>query len=256
MANDFFRPDRTVGIFANGDLAEWGHYEVMVGNGYNTANLTNAQGDDRFTFAATHYIDPLGDYGNQIADFDYACDPLVRLGQSVVYSPQASDVAGRPLEEGDFLRLTDGTRLTQIGALAPGVTVSDFDVFLYGVDAAVKWRGFSANAEVFLRWIEDIAGDGPLPETQLFQHGFYVEGGYFVIPQRFDINARYSQVSGAQGTGSEYSAAVNWYPLAKPQLKITADVTKLDGSPLNNTASDILVGDSGWLFRTQFQAEF
>ena len=33
-------------------------------------------------------------------------------------------------------------------------------------------------------------------------------------------------------------------------------MTVLDGSPIQNRATDILVGDDGTLFRTQLQAEF
>ena len=40
------------------------------------------------------------------------------------------------------------------------------------------------------------------------------------------------------------------------RMKVSFDVTKLDGSPLTNTATDIVVGDDGLLFRGQFQAEF
>lgn len=256
MACDFFRPDRTVGVFGVGKIGETAKYELMVGNGYNTANLRNSVTDDRFTFAATNYFDPLGDFGGQLVDFDCTCDPLVRLGHSFVYSPQAADAGGIPLDEADFIRLTDGTRLTENGALAPGVTVSDFDIFFYGVDAAMKWRGWSVDAEVFLRWIEDIRGNGALPLTDLFQHGFYVEGGHFIIPQRLDWNLRYSKVKGKFGDRNEYAAGVNWYPLDKATMKVSFDVTVLDGSPLQNRTSDILVGDDGILFRTQFQAEF
>ena len=42
----------------------------------------------------------------------------------------------------------------------------------------------------------------------------------------------------------------------KPEVKLSFDVTQFDGSPLQNRTSDILVGDDGTLFRTQFQAEF
>ena len=256
MANDFFRPDRTVGLFGGGRMGENGHYEVMVGNGYNTANIPNSGTDDRFTFAVDSYIDPLSEYGKQIVDFDWTCDPLVRIGHSFVYSPNAASPLGAPLPETAFLRLTDGTRLTETGARAPLVTVSEFEIYFYGIDAAMKWRGWSANAEVFLRWIEDIRGDGALPVTGLFQHGFYVEGGRFIIPQKFDVNVRYSQVRGMFGNRSEYAGGFNWYPLDTHKMKISFDVTQLDGSPLNNPSSDILVGDNGTLFRTQFQAEY
>ncbi|MDA0661045.1 MAG: porin [Planctomycetota bacterium] len=256
MAADFFRPDRTIGVFGVGTLGDSGHYELMVGNGYSSANIPNAASDDRLTFAATNYFDLLGDFGGELVDFGNSDEALIRIGHSFVYSPQAGRVAGVPLDEADFIRLADGTRLTQPGALAPGVTVSDFDVVLYSVDAAWKHRGWSVDAELFLRWIEQIQGNGPLPVSDIFQRGFFVEGGHFLIPKLLDFNVRYSQVSGESGNASEYSAGFNWYPLEKSTMKVSFDVTSLDGSPLQNTTSDVLAGDDGTLFRTQFQAEF
>lgn len=256
MANDFFRTDRTVGIFGVGQFGEGIHYEVMLGNGYSSSNVPNADSDQKFTFAATNYFDPWGDFGGQIVDYDCTDGALVRFGHSFVYSPNAGIALGIPLGEADFLRLSDGTRLTELGALAPGVRVSSFDVTLYGVDFAWKSFGWSMDAEIFLRWLDNIEGNGPLPVTSLFQHGYYVEGGRFLVPKKLDANLRYSHVSGEYGDASEYAAGVNWYPTDSEKLKISFDVTWLDGSPLQNRSSDILVGDDGVLFRTQFQAEF
>lgn len=257
MANDFFRPDRTIGIWGRGKTGTTGSYEVMIGNGYRTSNLPNSTTDDQLTYAYTHYFDPNGDFGGQLVDFDCNCEPLIRFGHSFVYSPITSEALGNPLAETDFLRLTDGTRLNQIGALSPGVTVSGVDVFFYGVDFAAKWQGWSFNTEVFLRWLENFESDGALPVAALLQRGFYVEGGKFIIPQTLDFNLRYSEVRGLPGGGSEYTAGFNWYPMENNfKLKWSFDVTWLDGSPLNNSSSDILVGDDGTLFRTQLQAEF
>lgn len=256
MAADFFRPDRTVGIFGVGKLGKHGHYQAMVGNGYRTANIPNSGTDDHLTFAITNYFDPLGDFGGQIVDYGYKDNPLVRFGHSFVFSPQTDDKRGIPLPETRFLRLTDGTPLTQTGALAPGVTVSQFDIYLYSVDMAAKWRGWSIDAEAYFRWIQQIQGDGALPITQLYQHGFFVEGGRFIIRKRLDFNVRYSQISGLSGDASEYAAGFNWYPMETYKMKLSFDVTRLNRSPLNNTSSDILVGESGTLFRTQVQAEF
>lgn len=256
MANDFFRPDRTVGLYGLGSIGECGHYEVMVGNGYRTSNVPNNQTDDQFTYAATQYFDPWGDFGSQIVDFDHSSDPLVRIGHSFVYSPITADALGAPLDETDFLRLTDGTRLNQTGALAPGVTVSDVDVYFYGVDLAMKWRGWSITSEVFFRWLTELGANGPVPYSKLLQHGFYVEGGKFLVPGKLDANFRYSEVRGLFGNSSEYAAGLNWFPLDTFKMKLSFDVTVLDGSPLQNSTSDILVGDDGVLFRTQIQAEF
>ena len=255
VANDFFRPDRTTGLFARGKLGEIGRYEAMVGAGYQTANVPNRLTDNRFAYAWTNYFDPFGDFGKTLTDFECS-KPLVRFGHSFVYSQQSRAAFGIPINEADFLRLTDGTRLTERGALAPGVRVDRFKLYLYGVDFAWKAHGWSFNTEAFLRWIEDISGDGPLPTTDLFQRGFYAEGGFFLLPRKLDFNLRYSQVSGLFGNFSEYAMGFNWFPMNTRKMKISFDVTSLDGSPLNNTAIDVLVGDDGTLFRTQFQAEF
>jgi hypothetical protein len=237
-------------------MGETGRYEASATNGYRTANLPLSSVDDKFAFAWTNYFDPWGDYGTPLVDEEMTADPLLRVGHSMVYSPQTGDVGALPLDEADFVRLSDGTRLTIPGALTPGVTVTDFDVYLYGIDAAFKYRGWSANAEVFFRWLQDLQGDGPLTVTKIAQRGFYVEGGRFLIPRKLDVNVRYSQVSGLLGNASEIAAGVTWRPLGTPRLKVGFDVTELDGSPLQNTTTDILVGDDGTLFRTQLQAEF
>jgi hypothetical protein len=160
------------------------------------------------------------------------------------------------VDEPDFLRLTDGTQLTQLGAFAPGVAVSQFDIYFYGIDAALKWRGWSVNAEAFFQWLEDIQGSGPLPLAGVFQRGFYLEGGRFLVPKKLDINFRFSEVNSLFGNANELAAGFNWYPLETSKMKVSFDVTSLESSPLQNTSSDILVGDDGKLFRTQFQAEF
>lgn len=258
MANDFFRPDRTLGIWGRGKIGATGSYEAMIGNGFRTSNLPNNTTDDQLAFAFSNHFDPNGDYGGQIVDFDYTNGaPLIRFGHSFVFAPTTTESIGNPNNETDFLRLTDGTRLNQIGALSPGTTVSGVDVFFYGVDFAYKWRGWSFNSEVFFRWLENFEADGALPVNSLLQRGFYVEGGRFIIPQKLDFNLRYSEVDGLLGGGTEYAAGINWYPIQEShKLKCSFDVTVLDGSPLNNSSSDILVGDDGTLFRLQVQAEF
>ena len=256
MACDFFRPNRTTGVFGVGRIGKRGHYEVMAGNGYNTSNLSPDGVNNRFSFAFTNYWDCGGDFGDQLTDFECRCKPLSRFGHSFVFSPQSGIRNGNPLPESDVVRMTDGTQLTQLGALAPGVTVSIYDTYLYTIDLATKYRGWSVNAELFLRWFEDIRGDAVLPVRNLFQRGFYVEGGRFLVPRKLDFNFRYSQVNGLFGNSSEYAAGFNFYPKHNPHLKISFDVTQLDGSPVDSRGSEVRVGDDGTLFRTQFQAEY
>lgn len=252
FANEFFRPSRTTGVWIVGDLTATTHYELMVGQGYNTEGLTPSQTGDDFAAAATFWWDCIGSYGpGRPCDFEWHDDLAVRVGSSWVSSVEGTP--GRQLEEADFLRLTDGTRVTQTGALAPGATVESFDVTLVAIDAAFKYRGWSANGEYFWRTVNDVKANLPVPNVGL-QQGFYLEGGFFLLPQRLEFNSQVAFVTGRQGSANSYATGFSYYPLDSYYLKLGVDVTYIDGSPVNSTGSDILVGNDGVLVRTQFQA--
>lgn len=256
MATTFFRPDRTIGIWAIGEPIEDLFYRVMVGNGFNTTDLTPAQVDTQFVYSGSMWKE-FGDYGQSYSDLEWHCDPAVQIGHSFTFaSSNGRDAAGAPLAEENFVRLSDGTLLTQTGALAPGVSVDHFEIYLYTVDAAFKYRGFSANTEYFFRWLQSIRGNGALPENQLFDHGFYAEVGYFAVPEKIEVNGRISQVFGEFGDAQEYASGVNWFINGTHNLKLTFDVTKLNHNPANNSSPNLRVGDDGHLFRTQLQAAF
>lgn len=257
MATDFFRPERTVGLWLVGQPADQLHCELMVGDSYRAVNLSPADLNNQFAFAGTVYWDPWAPYGSGVVDFEQTSSPAVRVGHSWVYASQSGlDDVGKPLRESDFVRLSDGTRLTETGALAPGATVNRYDVLLNAADLAVKYRGWSLNAEYFWQWINRIRADRDVPYADLLQHGYYVEAGFLVIPERLELNAHYSRVSGEFATRNEYTGGFRWYFRQGKNLHFTFDVTSLDGSPLQNLGSDILAGDDGVLFRSQFQGTF
>ncbi|MFO0180720.1 MAG: hypothetical protein ACK517_02945 [bacterium] len=66
----------------------------------------------------------------------------------------------------------------------------------------------------------------------------------------------YAFVDGKQGTTYNYATGLSFYPRSAQHLKISIDTTYIDGSPVNSTGSDILVGDDGPLVRTQFHVVF
>lgn len=252
FANEFFRPSRTTGIWAVGDPSKSLHYELMVGQGYNTEGLTPAETGNNFAASGTAWWDVIGDYGPaRPCDFESHEEFAARIGSSWVTSIEG--IPGRQLEEADFLRLTDGTRLTDTGALAPGATVESFDVTLLALDAAFKYRGWSANGEYFWRSVTDLKANLPVPAVGL-QHGFYLEGGFFLLPQQLELNSQIAFVTGRPESVNSFATGFSYYPRSKQHLKLTMDVTIIDGSPVNSTGTDILVGDDGVLVRAQWQA--
>lgn len=254
FSNDFFRPSRTTGVWAVGDPSESLHYELMLGQGFNTQGLPPSETGNNFAVAGSAWWDVLGHYGPaRPSDFEIHDELAVRLGSSGVSAVVGTP--GRQSVEADFLRLTNGTRLTETGALAPGATVQSFDVSLLAIDAAFKYRGWSANAEYFWRSVTDLKANLPVPDVGL-QHGFYVEGGVFLLPQQLELNSQLAFVTGRQGARTSYAAGFSYFPRKSQYLKLTIDATFIDGSPVNSPGSDILVGDDGVLVRTQFQALF
>ena len=254
FSNEFFRPSRTTGVWFVGDPTDDTHYELMLGQGFNTQGLTPAETNNNFAVGGSAWWDVVGHYGAaRPSDFEIHKDPAVRIGSSWV-----SAVVGTPGHqsvEADFLRLTDGTRLTEPGAMAPGATVTGFDVTLLAIDAAYKYRGWSANGEYFWRSVTNLKANLPVPDVGL-QQGFYVEGGFFVLPQQLELNSQFAYVTGKQKSTSSYATGFSYYPRKSQNFKFTIDATLIDGSPTNSTGSDVLVGDDGVLVRAQWQVVF
>lgn len=255
MATSFFRPDRTLGVWAIGEPVENLFYRFMVGNGLFTTDLVPSDIDTQFVYSGSMWAD-LGDYGRGYADLEYHNELVMQVGQSFTAASMGPDPDGDPFEEMVFARLSDGTRLTDAGALAPGVRVNHYDIYLYTVDAAFKLLGFSGNAEYFFRWIQSLEGDGPLPRGSMYDHGYYCELGHFIVPHVLDVNTRVSHVYGPFGDGHEYGAGANWYINRTHNWKLSFDITLLENSPANASGENLRVGDDGLRTQVQFQASF
>ncbi|MEN0109929.1 MAG: hypothetical protein AAF805_04325 [Planctomycetota bacterium] len=262
MATEYFRAGFTDGVWLLGDLDGGFHYEMSLTNGLRTSTRRAFDLDDNLGAAATAYWDPLGSFGPGFADYAYHCDPVIRVGGSFAFdkADDRSD-AGFPLGDDGFLRLSDGTRLSDVGALGPGSRLLGDRLLKGGIDLAMKYRGWCFTAEWFLRSIQDLTADGPINTTQIDDHGFRFDAGYFLVPKRLDVWSRVSHVSGPQGDAWEYAIGTNYYfgsgkhdgKLDDRVNKFSFDVTSLDGSPTSSTPSDLLAGDDGVLFRTQVQ---
>ena len=106
------------------------------------------------------------------------------------------------------------------------------------------------------------AGFSGAPVSSLFDHGFMLQGGYFLIPEKLEVASRWSRVVGNSGTlgrqdqsADEVAGCITWF-IRRQNLKLAFDVTHLNGAPINSTATNIRPKDDGWLFRTQFQFMF
>jgi hypothetical protein len=257
LATTFFRPSLSQGIWISGEPIDGFYYRAMFSNGFNTLGSSPQQLDSRMTFSASVWDEPLGDFGRGFSDFDRHDDPSLRLGASFTYSPNQGQQGNPDLPENSDIRLTDGTLLTQTGALAPGVTLNTYTVALWAIDLGWKWRGMSLSGELYLRDLFALMGNGPIPRSSIFDYGGFAQLGCFVVPQKLELYGRTSQITGPFGSGSEYAGGLNWFCLpARQNLRFTLDIAWLNHSPADQARTDYRVGDTGLLVRSQVQFFF
>lgn len=259
MASVLFDFDRSIGIGLLGTIdsglgpLDW---QVTLADGIDTGGFRPSRaGDLDRNFAVATRINWLlsGDWGNDgHADLDWRRTPAIRLGTGFTYT--RPDVEG--FREFAFPRVVDsGANLDTV--LPLGVT--SYDLFLHCVDLNLKYRGFSGIFEYYFRQFTDFRG-GTLPS--LLDHGYWAEVGYFLKPEHLQFIARHSRIVGDSGTlGSIDQSADEWaagfviYAM-RHRLKLTFDLTHLNGAPVNDSALNIRPGDAGWLYRTQLQWKF
>ncbi|MFG0265565.1 MAG: porin [Rhodopirellula sp. JB055] len=256
MATTFFRPSITAGMWAKGKLTDDIFYHALVGNGYNTLSLQASELDTQLAYSALSWWEPLEEFGPGFSDIADHQSLAIRLGHGLTQTRNASSSNADPAAEQTVIRLSDGTRLIEPNAIAPGVTVNAFDIWLYSAHFGIKRRGFSFSSEVFLRWLRNIEGDTGTMLPSQFDQGFYVQSGVFVIPQTLELFARGSQVNGEYGSGDEISAGFNWYLFNKRSARFTFDVTSIDDSSAQQSRTGYVAGESGSLFRSQLWTFF
>jgi len=256
MATTFFRPSLSQGIWATGQPADAFHYYTMISNGFNTLNVNPSQLNNRFCSSQSAWWEPWGDFGKGYSDLEDHREAAIRLGGSFTYTlEEGSQSSDYP--ENASIRLSDGTLITQKGALAPGVTLQAFQLSLTAIDVAFKYRGLSFSTEIYRQGLGALQGSGPLPISSLETYGGVAQGGYFVVPQTFELYSRNSFVTGAYGSGTEIATGFNWFPLkGKSNLRTTFDTAWLDSSPADQNRTGFVAGQSGLLIRTQITSSF
>ena len=257
MATTFFRPSLSQGLWVIGEPRDGLFYHAMVSNGFNTLNLQPEQLNDRFAWSGSAWWEPWGDFGRGYSDLQDHREGVIRLGSSYTYALGSGSQAASDAVENSPIRLSDGTIITTPGALAPGVTLTSYDIALAALDVAWKYRGIGLSTEIYFQDLLGLVGTGPLPIASTSAFGGFVKGGYFVVPRETEIYARASYVTGAYGSGSELGGGFNRFFLpGKDNLFFTFDAAWLESSPAGQTRTGFVAGQTGLLVRAQIVAAY
>jgi hypothetical protein len=254
MADNFFRPGFTQGIWANGEPAKGLNYMVFVGNGLNTINISANKIDTSLLVSGSVWWEPLGAYGepgkarNMYDDYFASKKTRIRIGTSFTRSREDRfSNLDQSSPENTSLYNSDGVLTFSTGAFAPGVTVDKATYRMYAIDGGLKWNGLAVNGQYFFRWLNDFEADGPLPLTSTFDHGGELSASYFVIPQKLIVYGRESRVYGQFGNSWEYAGGVKWHFLPTERLWLNAEVMRVHKVPYTGAFTPYNAGLNGWV---------
>ncbi len=263
MADEFFRPFFTQGVFANGNIGPGLWYSASMGNSSSTLGNTALQLDREFTYGGsvwwmptTKEFGPRGAYG----DWEYHEELATRFGISAVYSPEERYTGIDSAPGNTALRLADSVNLFETGALAPGVTVTDADYRILSLDAGMKYKGVFLQAEFFQRWLDGFKANGELPADEIKDNGFYLQAAFYPIPRVVEVYGATSQIFADSDLGfkdsSEYILGMNYYPFNTRNHRLNLQYIHVNRSPVSSTFGYYVGGQTGDTFAAAFSIFF
>jgi phosphate-selective porin OprO and OprP len=156
---------------------------VFNGSGANQSNVNN-----EYMYVGRFVWEPFGHYPYAQPLVDTKKDMLLALGVAGAYMPG----------------LDPGERKSLAGVLAnTNIVPVKSDVYELTSDLAFKYKSFWMEAGYYFRNIDPQKSTNLYPSTDAW--GTYAQGGYFLIPDKLEVAARYSFIDPDNPTGKSTS---------------------------------------------------
>jgi phosphate-selective porin len=155
---------RDVG-FMIGDYSGKKMFEYAVG-GFNGTKTANKNDNEGFLLAGRIAFNPFGEFKYSESNLEGEA-MRISIGANLLTNELTTSGSNKKL---DFSEESDDV---------------DTDTTKYGVDLGMK---FLDNASIFAEYIQ--SKSEPEGGTEVKSQGYYVQGGYFVLPPRLEITAR------------------------------------------------------------------
>jgi hypothetical protein len=254
MADNFFRPGFTQGMWATGELSKRLYYQAFVGNGLNTLSISAAKIDTNLLGSGSLWWEPLGNFGepgksvNMYDDYFAKKKVRIRLGTSFTRSREDRfSNLDTSSPENTSLYNSDGVLTFSTGAFAPGLTVDKALYKMWAIDGGLKYNGLAINGQYFMRWLGDFVANGPMPVTSTFDHGYELSASYFVVPRKILVYGKSSQVFGHFANSYEYAGGVKWHFLPTERLWLNTELMRVNRAPYSGAFTPYTAGMTGWV---------
>lgn len=223
VVTNSFAPGYDTGLQLHGKIAGGlltYNTAVFGGVGQNTFRATSDN-----AFNARLAFNPLGEVKYAEADFTQSEKPALSVGanfyRNTLNKGESNNLGFTASKKGWY---AIGNPLS-----APSRKIDEtkeaVDYNTAGIDGVFKWQGLSVQGEYFIG-----QADGTTSKNTLRAQGFYAQAGYFVIPKKLELAARYAYLDPNRDIANdlqvEATGGISWY-LSGNNLKLQADYTNV-----------------------------
>jgi hypothetical protein len=260
-ADEFFRGSYSSGLWLKGELSTEVKYMAMLANNLSALGVSAAQLDNILNTMSfmVQWLPSTGEFGlyGTFGDFDWHEKVATRLGAH--YSHSTEDKQSQPGTNGienTQIRLTDGSIIFTPELFGPGITVEKVNYDMVSLDAGIKYKGLSLEAEHYWRWLSNFRGANTAVITDIDDHGFQVQSSAMVVPKTLQVYLSGSAIRGRYGNASEVRAGVNWYFVKERGLRALVEWIHLNRCPVGYAAVPYPVGGNGDIVHVNVEMTF
>jgi hypothetical protein len=259
IADEFFRPSYTSGVWAWGKIGDRLDYIAMIGNNLSTLGVSAAQLNNGFNTVSTSLVwtPSTGEFGQGFGDFEDHQKLATRLAGHFTRSDE--DKQEQPNSdqfENTQIRLEDGSVIFTPHLLGPAISVTDVTYKMAAFDGGVKYHGFSFEGEYFLRWLDHFHGPGTAGLATIFSHGFQLQTSAMVLPKTLQAYLGGSTLYGKYGNPWDFRAGLNYFPFHNKVVRWNNEFLYLYQSPVGYTAVPFALGGTGPVFASTLELAF
>ena len=263
IADEFFRPSYTMGLWARGTVVDGLTYSVMLGNNLSQLGVDAGQLDEHLNTLSGEVVwyPTTGEYGlnSNFGDFENHQELATRIGAHYTRSPE--DRQGVPSSEAFenvTIRLSDGAVIFAPGVFGQGTQLDKATYNMTSIDAGLKQAGFSIEGEYYWRWVNNFTGRGieSLAFDQLTDNGFQLQASGMVIPAMLQVYSGFSKVFGEYGNPWDLRFGVNYHPWKNHVVRCNLEYIYTHKSPVGGLSLPYQVGGTGDIVYANFEVNF
>jgi len=259
IADEFFRPSYTSGVWAWGKLGHRLDYIAMIGNNLSTLGVSAAQLNNGFNTVSTSLVwtPSTGEFGQGFGDFEDHQKLATRLAGHFTRSTEdRQEQPNSDQFENTQIRLEDGSVIFTPNLFGPGISINDVTYKMAAFDGGVKYHGFSLEGEYFLRWLDHFHGPGTAGLASIFSHGFQLQASAMVLPKTLQVYLGGSTLSGKYGNPWDFRGGLNYFPFHNKVIRWNNEFLYLYHSPVGYTSVPFALGGTGPVFATTLELAF